>query len=191
MLNKTFQKALGFLQTPTKTFAKEKSTEVMEAFLYMAILSVVAAVMSGLVLGFSTPAGVLIVTTIVTAYIGGIVLSVIAGLWLHLWAYIFGAKKGVGQTLKAIFYGGTPSYLLGWIPFIGIIIWLWSVFLQWKGLSSLQGITREKAALSIIVAFIIPMILMLILAMVALALLAPFIGSGLYPDMFPGFPMSS
>ena len=99
----------------------------------------------------------------------------IAGLWLHLWAYIFGAKKGLHQTLKTVFYGGTPSYLLGWIPFIAILFWLWSLYLQWIGLQKLHDMPGNKALLSILIAFILPLIILTILALLALSFfLMPF-----------------
>jgi hypothetical protein len=186
MLNKIFQKAMGFLQQPAKAFDAESKTEPMEAFVYMAVLSIVGAVLTGIVSLFSPlGGGFLVMTAILGAYIGGIVFSVISGLWLHLWAYIFGAKKGLNQTLKTVFYGGTPSYLLGWIPFIGILFFLWSLYLEWTGLQRLHGMPGDKAALSIVVAFVIPFVLLIVLAMVALSLLSPFLSQmGGFP---PGF----
>ena len=116
MSNEIFQKAMGFLQQPTKAFEKEKKTDITSAFVYMAALAIIVAVLSGIVSLFTPAAAPFVIFTIVGGYIGIIIGSVIIGLWLHLWAYIFGAKKGLNQTMKTVFYGGTPNYLLGWIP---------------------------------------------------------------------------
>jgi hypothetical protein len=182
MLSKIFDKAMVFLKQPAKAFDNEKKTEVMEAFIYMAVLSIVAAVLSGVVSLFST-LPVFVLSVIVLGYIGSIVISVIIGLWLHLWAYIFGAKKGLHQTLKTVFYAGTPNYLLGWIPFIGIIFWLWTIYLNWIGLQRLQGLPGNKAAGAILIAFIIPAIIIGALVILGLALMSAY--STFSPDMLP------
>ena len=172
MLNKIFQKVTGFLQDPPKAYSSEKKTEIMEAFLYMAVLSVVLAVLSGAVSLILSP-GVFTVELIFIGYVSVIVLMVILGLWLHLWAYIFGAKRGLLQTLKIVFYGGTPIYLLGWLPLIGTLAWLWSFFLDWKGLQNLQGMSGDNAAYAILIAFVIPLTLVLLLAAFALFYIIP------------------
>ncbi len=184
MLNEIFQKVMGFLQKPVKAFDAEKKTEPMEALIYVAIVSVVGAVMGGILTMATTANALMAGVAIIGAYVAGIVLVVISGLWLHLWAYIFGAKGGLNQTLKTVFYGGTPSYLLGWIPFIGILFFLWSLYLEWTGLQRLHGMPGDKAAFSIVVAFIIPLVVMAVLAMLALTFLVPF------ASQMEGFPTS-
>jgi pilus assembly protein TadC len=76
---------------------------------------------------------------------------------------VFGAKKGLNQTLKSVFYGGSPNYLLGWIPLINIIAGLWSLVLAGIGLTRLQGIKGGKAAGAIIIAILIPLIITMVL----------------------------
>lgn len=178
MLNDIFQKAMGFLKQPAKSFEKEKATDVTEAFKYMLFLTLVIAILSAIVS--------LNALTFLGIYVFVIFGSVIIGLWLHLWAYIFGAKKGLNQTLKTVFYAGTPNYLLGWIPFIAIIFMLWSLYLDWVGLQKLQALPGDKALFAILIAFIIPMIIFIILGLLLLAALAPILGGtgGLGPT-FP------
>lgn len=165
MLNKIIQKAMDFLQRPKKAYDKEKTTDVSDAFVYIIILYLVVAVLSAVV-SLVTEDAFLAGITLVSVYVGGIILSIIAGLWLHLWVYIFGAKKGLNQTLKTVFYAGTPSYLLGWIPipYISLVFWLWSLYLNWIGLQKLQGMKEDKVVYALLIAFVIPMILAWILA---------------------------
>lgn len=185
MLNKLFQKAMGFLQQPKRAFDSEKGTELADGFVYLLVLSLVTAVLSGILSIFNPTIPGLFLVAIVGAYVGGIIGAVIGGLWLHLWAYIFGAKKGLHQTLKANFYGGTPTYLLGWIPIINVLAGLWSIYLYWIGLQRLQSMPGDKAALSVVIAIIIPMLVFAALFMAGLALLSSM--GGMDPNMmFPG-----
>jgi hypothetical protein len=178
MLDKIFQKAMGFLQQPAKAFDNEKATDIMEAFKYMVVLFLVVSVLSAIVS--------LNPLIFITTYVFGIVFAVIAGLWLHLWAYIFGAKGGLHQTLKTVFYGGTPTYLLGWIPLINILTGLWFLYLGWVGLKRLQGMPGDRAAFSILIAFIIPMMIIGIIALTFLALFMPLMaGYGSIPFTAP------
>jgi hypothetical protein len=177
MLNKIVEKAKGFLQRPEAAFSSEKTTDPMDGFIYMAVLSLVSAILAGAI--------VLSPLAIVEAYIFGIVFIVIAGLWLHLWALIVGAKGGLKQTLKAVFYGGTPGYLLGWIPYIGILFSLWSLYLEWMGLKVLHEMSGDKAALSIVIAIVIPAIIALVLLLTIGLFVMNMVG--LSPFMGPGF----
>ena len=69
-----------------------------------------------------------------------------------MWAFIFGAR-GIGKTMSVVFYGSTPSYLLGWIPQIGLfrlVLIAWSFGLYWFGLKA-HGLAPRKAAGAIII----------------------------------------
>ena len=180
MIEKTFQKAMGFLQEPKAAFDREKSSEPASGFVYMALLSIITAVLSGIVSLFNPLGGAFIAIVIVGGYVAGIIGSVIAGLWLHLWAYIFGAKKGLAQTLKTVFYGGTPNYLLGWIPFLNILFSLWSIYLYWIGLQRLHSLPGNKSGFAILIAFIIPIIVLGLMVLIGLAMFSSLGGFG--PD---------
>ena len=95
--------------------------------------------------------------------IGGIIFTLVASAWIHLWVYLLGGRKGIMQTFKAIVYGNTPRLLLGWIPFIGIVFMLWSLILGILGIRELQAIGTGKAILAVAIAVIIPLIIILII----------------------------
>lgn len=181
-----FQKAMGFLQQPIKAFENEKKTDLTTAFTYMATLAIILVILSGVVSIITVPElGTAVLATIVMGYIGVLVGGVIVGLWVHLWAYIFGAKGGLNQTLKTIFYGGTPNYLLGWIPYIGPIFMIWDIILYYLGLKTLHGMPGDRAALTIIIAIVIPVIIITIAAAWLYLMLASY--GGLGGEMFsPG-----
>jgi hypothetical protein len=95
---------------------------------------------------------------------------VIGALWIHLWAMVVGAKNGLEQTMKSVFYGATPMYLLGWIPFVGILASLWGLVLVGIGLMRLQNLSSGRAILAILIAIVIPVV-------IAFSILAVFLGT--------------
>lgn len=197
---KYLKKGFSFLTAPTNSFDAEKKTPIGEAFKYMLILAIIMSFLGALIsaasvsfasvfippeaAAFTNPIFIF-VTVLVTFYIGIIITSLLEGLWLHLWAYVVGAKNGLEQTMKSVFYGQTPTYLLGWIPVVNIITVVWSLVLTGIGLMRLHGITGGKAALAIIIAVLIPII---IIGALFATLLASLISLGmLQPGTIPGY----
>ena len=170
-------KAVDFLKSPEKSFDSVKGKKIGEAFKFVLIVAVIFAVLNGVVAGLMlsyTPIlaatlPLIVISVIVVSYIGIIIFLTIWGLWLHLWAYIFGARRGLEQTIKAVYYGNSPVYLLGWIPVILIISSIWSLVLQGIGLKKLQGMNTGKAASAMVIAIIIPLVIALTVFMTILA----------------------
>lgn len=186
---KYIYKASDFLKTPSKSFDSVKGEKLGEAFKFMLVVAIIFAVLNGIVAGLMgtytsmmlpgmgavfLPA--VIIGGIIIGYIGVVIFSTIWGLWLHLWAYIFGARKGLEQTMKVVYYGNSPTYLLGWIPLISIVFTLWSLVLEVIGLKELQEMEKIKAAIAVIIAIVIPAAIgLVILATVIIPLL---VGAG-------------
>ncbi len=170
-------KAVDFLKSPEKSFDSVKGKKIGEAFKFVLIVALIFAVLNGVVAGLMlsyTPIlaatlPLIVISVIVVSYIGIIIFLTIWGLWLHLWAYIFGARRGLEQTIKAVYYGNSPVYLLGWIPVILIISSIWSLVLQGIGLKKLQGMNTGKAASAMVIAIIIPLVIALTVFMTILA----------------------
>ncbi|MBI1970063.1 YIP1 family protein [Candidatus Woesearchaeota archaeon] len=76
---------------------------------------------------------------------------------LHLWILIFGGKAEYTETYKLAVYAQTPKLLLGWIPFVSFIIWIWDILLLIIGTQAVHGVSRTKA----IWMYIIPVILLI------------------------------
>ena len=89
----------------------------------------------------------------------------------HLFVLMFGGKQGYGQTYKAMVYGATPTFLLGWIPLIGFPMYIYSLVLQVIGFKEMHNISYTRASL----ARIIPLLIMLIILIVVLVLFVIFI----------------
>ena len=174
MITTLIEKVKGFLTNPVDTFRQSNEDRPDAAFPYFAMLLLIhaalSAVLAALIIetlpmagmmsgGLSGPVAVFFVI-LVAGFVGILVFSA----WLHLWVYIFGGRRGIWQTLKAVMYGGTPFLLFGWIPFIGFVFMLWSLVLGILGIRELQGISSLKAILAVALAVMIPLILLLILA---------------------------
>jgi hypothetical protein len=169
----------GFLFSPSKTFDASKEDTIGDAFKYfvviLAIFAVIIAVLIAVlfslfsemfgkpgipVMPFKAAMGPLLaVGFFIFVLVGGIIGVFIDGLWLHLWVYVVGGRNGVGQTIKAVMYGATPSYLLGWIPIVGIIAGIWTLIVGIIGVRQLHELSTGKAVLAVILAIIIPAII--------------------------------
>ena len=180
------EKVKGLLLEPSKTFDSLKDESLEEALKYYAIVAAVYSALFALIfvfagslfgsmmgyrnLGTMMGAGVGIgaaVVFFVMFMILAIAGAFIGGAILHIFVYIVGGRKGIVQTIKAGMYGSTPSLLLGWIPFIGMIAAIWSLIVEVIGIRQLHELTTGRAVL----AMLIPIILAIILAAVLAALL--------------------
>ncbi len=183
------EKVKGLLLEPSKTFDSLKDEPLEEALKYYAIIAAVYSALFALMFAFAGSlfgsmmgyrnlgtmmgAGVGIgaaVVFFVMFMILAIAGAFIGGAILHIFVYIVGGRKGIVQTIKAGMYGSTPSLLLGWIPFIGMIATIWSLIVEVIGIRQLHELTTGRAVLAIL----IPIILAIILAVILAALLVAY-----------------
>lgn len=186
MDKKLFKKIKGFLLSPSKAFKAEEKTKLGDTFKYALVGLVVMGLLSGLIAAF-TGGAIAFVSVLFMAIIGGTVAILIGGLWLHLWAYLFGAKKGVAQTIKIVAYANTPGYYLGWIPLINIVAGIWTIVLEVIGLTKLQKLSTGRAVGAVLIAIIIPLVIIVGVILWVLAVAAPFLETGFPTGMFGGF----
>ncbi len=162
MINQIIGKIRGFLLQPVETFQKSRGDDAAPVMAYFAVLLIFYGLLSAIVsaagvmmnpvpsllklgLGTADPV-VTFFTVLFSVIIGWLFLLLIWGLWLHVFSYIAGARKGIMETEKAVIYGTTPFFLLGWIPVIGMIIGgIWAIILTIIGLRELHQITTGKA----------------------------------------------
>ena len=168
--------------SPSETFDASKEDSLGDAFKYYVVILLVLAVLVaiigavafqliwGMFAAFLPPGApslaeigpllaVIPVLLFVLVLVGGIIGAFIDGLWIHLWVYIVGGRKGVGQTIKAVLYGATPYCLLGWIPIVNFIAEIWMIIVAILGVRQLHELSTGKAVLAVILAIIIPAII--------------------------------
>lgn len=194
MINQIIEKIRGFLLSPVETFQKSRDDEVVPALAYFIVLLVINGILWALVMasrvmihpvlavtryGLGTNPVLVFITGLILVIVLELFFILIFGLWLHLFAYITGARKGIMQTEKAVIYGSTPLLLLGWIPVIGSFIGgIWTIILTIIGLREMHGITTGKAVIAYVLSFaIIIIILVLIIGWFVLSL-----ASGMNPS---------
>lgn len=173
----------GFLWRPAETFEASKEETLSDAYVYffllLVIFSVLLAVIVGIVLANPVAHSILgmapdlellkIITalSVTGIIIGGTVGVLIAGIWIHIWAYAFGGRNGLAQTIKVLLYAATPLLVLGWIPVIGTGIGaIWSLLLLLTGLMHLQGMYSGRAILALVATLLVPVIIIGVIAVV-------------------------
>ncbi|MBN1455088.1 MAG: YIP1 family protein [Methanomicrobia archaeon] len=174
-----WERITGFLFSPSTTFDASKGDTLGDALKYFVIIMAIYAIFIAIIatVTFSLLAGMLelfgapiampfgaalgpaaAIIFFSAALIGGIIGSFITGLWLHLWVYLVGGRKGLEKTIIALLYGQTPYLLLGWIPIINFIALLWTIIVEIIGVRQLHELTTGKAVIAVILALIIPLI---------------------------------
>ncbi len=177
------EKVKGFLFNPTDAFNAVKAGDLGEAFKYFLILLLIFSILFSLIIGvigttmvffrtttvFPPPAmmggGLLVaVSFFISSFIGGLIAVIIGSLWLHIWVYLVGGRKGLTQTMKAVMYGCTPSLIIGWIPFINIVGGIWAIIVEIIGIRQLHELSTGKAILAWLISILIPAIIAGLLA---------------------------
>lgn len=92
---------------------------------------------------------------------------------IHLFIMMFGGKKGYSKTYQIMIYSSVPTWLLGWVPYVGGLIgFVYGIYLIIKGTSQVHNLSIGKAIgvyASLIAAFMLfAMIIGVIFAILAL-----------------------
>ncbi len=181
---KFVEKVKGFLMEPSKTFDSVKEETLGEATKYFVVIWAVYSAMfaifiafipgvlgpmmgfgSGLMSGMGAGIGLGIFMFVALMFLG-IIGVFVGGAVYHIFVYIVGGRKGIGQTIKAIMYGSTPL-LFGWIPLINIIAGIWSLIIEIVGVRQLHGISTGRAIIAIVLVPVVIGIIIILLAIMA------------------------
>ena len=193
----------GFLMAPSATFKKTNGKSLGTAYQYYAALLVIFTVLFGIVVvsmglatftsmvdkmgavpivggvaagavanfsGFVIALGVFFVYLVFLFYLLGVFVE---GLIMHAFVLLMGGEKGAKQTIKTTMYASTPFLLLGWIPFVSIIAYIWSFVLLIIGLKENHEMELGNA---IIVVFI-PVVLGIVLIGLGSAVIVAFMSA--------------
>jgi hypothetical protein len=212
MLDDLVANMKGFIMKPSETFVKTREKSLGAAYQYYIALLVIFTVLFGIVavsMGFvtfmnmiNTLAMIPVVGNVIAggaANFSGFIIALhvffvylvflvalvgifVAGLLNHVFVLMMDGKKGVEQTLKTTMYASTPTLLLGWIPFVGIIGYIWTLVLLVLGFKETQDLKIEFAALVVLV----PIVLLLILVGLGSAVILSFMDAfaALIPKAF-------
>jgi hypothetical protein len=212
MIDDLVSNVKGFIMTPSEMFKKTSGKSLNAAYQYYVVLLVIFTILFGIVAvsislaiftsmveqmavipivgnvissaasnfsGFVIAMGVFFVYLLFLFYLLGVFVE---GLIIHAFVVLMGGEKGVNQTIKTTMYSSTPFLLLGWIPVVSMIAYIWSIVLLIIGIKETQEMELGKA----IVVVLIPIVLFIILLSLGAAVNIAFMNaiSSLIPKTF-------
>lgn len=161
-----FGKTKKILTSPDAFFNSVRDESgVKSAFVCFAVTSLIGAVINFII--FFTVFGAISAAIGVPVFGGfgfasffllwaaGLLLIFAGAAIFHIFVIIFGGRNGYTSTFKAIAYGAVPYNIFSWIPLLGLIFGLWSLYLFIKGISVLHDINMGKAAAAVLLPVII------------------------------------
>ncbi|MBW3011315.1 YIP1 family protein [Candidatus Woesearchaeota archaeon] len=190
------EKIKSVLTEPSRFFSQiGKEKGIGPAFVYLLVLTIISSILAYIVMIFTGNLSAKIMYTmmgagelaamadptliygsgmlfflfiigIIAALVGSFVVAAI----LHVWILIFGGKNTYVETYKLYVYKSTPSLLLGWIPLLNMLTWIWGLVLLIIGTMKVHNISKKRAILM----YVIPLIVLLaffILGMVMFGML--------------------
>ncbi len=165
-------KTKGFLLDPVRTFEASKEDSFAGATRYYLITVVIFSALftfRSIVAGDGNEGAI---TIFARAWVFGIIGIFILGLFIHIFVYLAGGRKGNAQSIKAVMYAATPGLLFGWIPFINYITVIWSLVLVVHGIHKFHEITLGRAIIAVLSAIIIILALAAIIIYIVIESLA-------------------
>ena len=172
------EKVKGFLGAPANTFNNVQAEALGSALKYFTIWVIIYTVLRTVIfytverrvfqtfwnlLGLSDAAVYLYhfdpVVFALLAVVGAFAGLFISGSLTHLFVWTFGGRKGYGNTMKAFAYGNTPLFLFGWIPFVGMLFWIWALVLDIIGIRQLHEISTGRAVGAVLLGIVVLVII--------------------------------
>lgn len=162
-----FQKAGLIITEPSKFFKALDEKSVKSAFYYSIVLGLLAAVLEigvGLLVSNSLYSGGLWVYTLAARAVSILMLNFAAAGILHLLIMAFGGKEGYSKTYQLLIYSMTPSYLLGWIPYVSILSPIWTFVLLVISTMRMQKMSKAKAVWLYVIVYMLIILFAAVLA---------------------------
>jgi hypothetical protein len=189
-------KIVGFIVRPVETFRAVREEELAPPTVYYLVLLIINAILTAIVayLGYgaatNNPPGIgAFIAGLIAAFILGIIGLILWSVFLHIGAKIMGGRGEFADSYKSALYSQTPNLLLGWIPIIGIIFWLWSIVLLFLGVRELHEMETVRAVIAVVIAvvlfIIVIAIIAAILALIGIAILGGIAGLSSLPGYVP------
>ena len=91
-----------------------------------------------------------VIPAVIISYIITIGMSFIWGGALKVWLSLFKVESSYSQSYRVMAYSRTPIYILSWLPFINLVVALYSFYLMMVGLTVIYSVSRKKAIVVIV-----------------------------------------
>nr|WP_321352812.1 Yip1 family protein [uncultured Methanoregula sp.] len=167
MLELVFERVKGIILNPVENFRLAVNDTMSFTLVYYFILLAVFGILFTFTLsggfGMFMLYSIQGMTAIILMLAQMIVSLFIGALWLHVWVYILGGRKGVRNTLKVVAYAMTPTLLLGWLFPVGMIVGsAWYLVLEVIGIRELQQLPTGRAVLAVALAIAVGIVIYLV-----------------------------
>ena len=192
----------GFIMSPSEMFKKTSGKSLGAAYQYYAALLVFFTILFGIVVvsiglaaftsmvdsmagmpiigdvaagaaenfsGFIISLGAFFVYLVFLFYLLGVFVS---ALIIHAFVLLMGGTKGAKQTIKTTMYASTPFLLLGWIPIVSSIAYIWSLVLLVIGIRENQQMETGNAVLVVIIPIVLVIILIALWSAVVISFMS-------------------
>lgn len=152
---------------PDNFFKKVQKEKPVESIKFLIFLSIISGILAGAFLSFGqspssmfTAAFVLMMPVLMFfSYLFNTVTT-------QLFVMVFGGNADITQTMKSVIYSSLPATIFAWIPIIGIVASIYSLYINILGLSRYHKISRVRALFAIIVPGLLMAFVMLSMAFV-------------------------
>jgi hypothetical protein len=150
-----------------------------DAVVYLAAIMIVYLLLSAVVsLIGGVTAFMASLIAIPFALVFGIIFAFIGFGVMHIIIKLFGGKATYNQTFQVYTYSATCQYLFGWIPLVGFLAGLVSLYNVVRGVAKVHKMSMVSAALAtVVVPIVIGVIIAVLFAAMFIALLGPQFGA--------------
>lgn len=162
-----------------ENIASEKG--FVEAFKYLVVLSLIPLAVNLIMTlpPFSSTVNVVTLGLALGVYLISLLLSFITAGILHLFAMLLSGKGDYSATYKVMAYSYTAYLLVGWIPIIGIVFSLYSIYAMVRGLSVLHKISMLRALVIVLALIVVVAVIAFIIGIFTSFWLFSFVQSSL------------
>ena len=158
-------------------------------------LLIINAILTAIVayLGFGaatnrTPGVGAFIAGLIAAFIFGIIALLLWAVFLHIGAKVMSGRGDFADSFKSAVYAQTPNLLLGWIPIIGIIFWLWSIGTAVpRRPRAPRALDTTKAVIAVVIAVVLFIIVIAVIAAILAAIGIAILGGIAGLSSLPGY----
>lgn len=177
VLEKYFQKTKQIIKTPKEFFKKEKPAKSfkddLKYLLFLSVISSALILIFDFVLGYIVPTlsgqgqGPLNFAVVVYAFgvsvMGAFLSTLIFGVILHIIAKVFKGNGSFKTTLSLAIYSSSANLLMGWIPVVGVIASIYTLYILYIGGAEYHDMPSRRALIAFV---IVPIVLTVLLGIV-------------------------
>lgn len=151
------EQLIALVRTPKKFYKSQlEETNLKKArrfYIFILIAKAMVTLFEVLLLSFSDLSALLLISIVISSIIIFALGYLGAGV-LHLFARLVGGKGGYKRSFQIYVYGSAPGLLVGRMPIVGLVGYIYGVYLTFLAIHVLHKISRKKALLIFVLIFL-------------------------------------